>query len=143
MADLVPIFPHLLAFFNVTTIILLLLGFQAIRQKSREGHKRFMLAAVFVAVLFLIVYTLYHLEVGNVAFAGEGKIRGFYFGLLIAHIIGAVFVLVMAPMTLFRAIKSKFDSHKSLAAKTLPLWLFVSLSGFAIYLMAFHIWPVA
>jgi putative membrane protein len=141
MRELVPIFPHLLAFFNIATVILLLLGYRAIRRGNPQGHKRCMLMAVLVAVLFLIVYVLYHLEVGNVAFAGTGRVRWFYFGLLIAHIIGAVFVLVMAPMTLFRALNNNLATHKPLARKTLPLWLFVSASGFAVYLMAFHIWP--
>jgi putative membrane protein len=141
MKDLVPIFPHLLAFFNISTVVLLILGVVAIKNENLIKHKRFMLAAVVVAVLFLIVYTLYHMEVGNVAFAGEGKIRWFYFGLLIAHVVGAVFILVMVPRTLFRALKTNFVAHKSLAKKTLPLWLFVSASGFLVYLMAFHIWP--
>ncbi|MBF0381086.1 MAG: DUF420 domain-containing protein [Magnetococcales bacterium] len=141
MKDLVPIFPHLLAFFNISTVVLLILGAMAIKREDVIKHKRFMLGAVGVAVLFLIVYTLYHLEVGNVAFAGEGKIRWFYFGLLIAHVIGAVFILVMVPKTLFRAMKTNFIAHKALAKKTLPLWLFVSASGFMVYIMAFHIWP--
>jgi putative membrane protein len=143
MSELVKIFPHLLAFFNISTVLLLLAGYWAIRRENQQRHKRYMLAAVFVAILFLIVYTLYHLEVGNVAFAGEGRVRWFYFGLLIAHIIGAVFILVMAPMTLVRALKNRNEAHQSLAKKTLPLWLFVSLSGFTIYLMAFHIWPAS
>ncbi|MBF0454146.1 MAG: DUF420 domain-containing protein [Magnetococcales bacterium] len=141
MRELVPIFPHLLAFFNVSTVFLLIAGATAVRRGERDVHKRYMLGAVAVAVLFLIVYVLYHLEVGNAAFAGEGKVRWFYFGLLIAHIIGAVFILVMAPMTLFRAVRGTFVTHQSLAKKTLPLWLFVSASGFVVYLMAFHIWP--
>jgi putative membrane protein len=141
MKDLVPIFPHLLAFFNVSTVILLLKGAIAIKNENVKKHKRCMFGAVVLAILFLIVYTLYHLEVGNVAFAGEGNIRWFYFGLLIAHIVGAVFILVMVPRTLFRAMKTNFVAHKALAKKTLPLWLFVSASGFIIYLMAFHIWP--
>jgi putative membrane protein len=141
MKDLVPIFPHLLAFFNVSTVILLIFGVVAIKKENLKKHKRCMLAAVMMAILFLIVYTLYHLEVGNVAFAGEGNIRWFYFGLLIAHVVGAVFILVMVPKTLYRAMKTNFVAHKSLAKKTLPSWLFVSVSGFLVYLMAFHIWP--
>jgi putative membrane protein len=141
MSELVPFFPHLLAFFNLSTVLLLVLGARAIRQEDRAQHKRMMMGAVLVAILFLIVYTLYHLEVGNVAFSGEGAVRYFYFGLLIAHIIGAVFILVMVPKTLFRALKNNFSAHKTLAKKTLPLWLFVSFSGFVVYLMAFHIYP--
>jgi putative membrane protein len=141
MKELVPYFPHLLAFFNASTVLLLIKGLLYIRQGKRKNHKNCMLAAVGVAVLFLIVYVLYHLEVGNVAFAGEGRVRWFYFGLLIAHILGAVLILVMVPMTLARALKGNFATHKSLAKKSLPLWLFVSVSGFVVYLMAFHIWP--
>ncbi len=143
MSELVPIFPHLLALFNISTVILLILGYMAIKREDRAAHKRFMFGAVTVAILFMIVYVLYHMEVGNVAFAGEGMVRKFYFGLLIAHILGAAFILFMAPMTVYRAIKERFDRHGALARKTLPLWLFVSISGFTIYLMAFHIWPSA
>ncbi|MBF0193731.1 MAG: DUF420 domain-containing protein [Magnetococcales bacterium] len=141
MKDLVPIFPHILAFFNVSTVIVLVLGVMAIKKEDVKKHKSFMVAAVVLAILFLIVYTLYHMEVGNAAFAGEGDIRYFYFGLLIAHIVGAVFILFMVPLTLFRALKTNFVAHKTIARKTLPLWMFVSASGFIVYVMAFHIWP--
>lgn len=141
MKEFVPYFPHLLAFFNVSTVVLLLLGFAAIRHENRQNHQRCMMAALGVAVLFLIIYVLYHLEVGNVAFAGEGNVRWLYFSLLIAHILSAAIILIMVPMTLIRALRNNFAAHKSLARKSLPLWLFVSVSGFVVYLMAFHIWP--
>jgi uncharacterized membrane protein YozB (DUF420 family) len=143
MSDLVPIFPHILASLNFTTIILLLFGFRAIRSGERASHKKFMLAAVLVAIIFLIIYTLYHLEIGNAVFAGTGKVRWFYFGLLIAHILAAVVVLFIVPMTLVRALRNKFTAHKALAKKALPLWMFVSISGLTVYIMAFHIWPAS
>ncbi|MBF0358345.1 MAG: DUF420 domain-containing protein [Magnetococcales bacterium] len=143
MSDLVPIFPHILASLNFTTVILLIFGVRAVRRGERAIHKKFMLAVMLVAILFLIIYTLYHLEIGNAVFAGTGKVRWVYFTLLIAHILAAVIVLFIVPMTLARALRSNFTAHKALAKKALPLWMFVSISGLVVYIMAFHIWPVS
>ena len=141
MADMIPWLPHLLAFCNVTTMVLLISGVVAIRQGEQHKHKVYMLAAVAVAILFLIFYVIYHRAVGNLAFAGEGKIRWVYFSILISHVVLAAAVLPMVPMTLIRGLKGFQEPHKRLARKTLPIWLYVSVSGIVVYVMAFHLFP--
>lgn len=141
MREFIPLFPHLIALFNLLTVLFLILGVAAIRRDDRKGHKGHMLRAMAISLLFLIVYTLYHLEVGNVAFAGEGGVRTLYFSLLIAHIGGAAVVFFMVPVVIYRGWKGLLETHKPLARKTFPLWIFVSASGFVVYVMAFHLWP--
>lgn len=143
MAELVPVMPHLLALFNVSTVVLLLLGFVAIRRGARGRHRQLMLGAVAAAVLFLITYLTYHAQIGNVKFAGEGGVRWVYFTILIAHVVMAAVMVPLIPMMLFRALGERFDAHRRLARKALPVWLFVSVTGVVVYVLAFHIYPAA
>lgn len=141
MSTLIFWLPHLIALCNFTTLLFLIIGFIHIRKGEEKKHKQSMMGAVGVAVLFLIFYTTYHSLVGNVAFAGQGSIRGVYFTILIFHVILAVIILPLVPLTLFKALKNQRDQHRKLARMTLPIWIIVSLSGLIVYIMAFHIYP--
>ncbi|MDH5750017.1 MAG: DUF420 domain-containing protein [Rhodospirillales bacterium] len=133
--------PHILAGLNGLTAIFLVAGFVFIRRKNRAAHRACMLGAVTLAGVFMIVYVTYHANSGLAKFGGVGLIRPVYFTILIAHIIGAVALVPMVPMTLFRALKGRFGQHKRLARWTWPLWLYVSASGVVVYVMAIHIYP--
>ena len=141
MSAIIPWLPHLIALCNLTTLLLLISGFLFVRHGNTEKHKIFMLAAVGVSILFLIFYLTYHIAVGNVAFAGEGSIRWVYFIILITHVILAIAMLPMLPLTLLKAWKGQRQQHRSIARKTLPIWIYVSISGIVVYLMAFHVFP--
>lgn len=135
------VFPHILAGLNLTSATLLVCGFLFIRKGDKLMHKRCMLSAIAVAVVFLIVYVYYHANSGLAKFGGEGTIRTVYFSILIAHVTIAVTIPVLAPWTAVRALKGRFDKHRKMARWTLPLWLYVSLSGIVVYVMSIHLYP--
>jgi len=135
--------PHITAALNALTAVFLVIGYVHIRQGRRAAHKKAMLTAVAVAVLFLIVYVIYHLNSGLARFGGVGVVRYVYFTLLIIHVIGAVVLVPLVPVTLYRALRGRFDAHKRLARWTWPLWMFVSVSGVVVYVMGFHLYPMA
>ena len=99
-----------------------------------------MIAALVVSTIFMIFYLYYHAKVGYIPFAGQGNIRYLYFSLLASHVILAAIVFPMVLITAGLAISSKFSTHKRIARWTLPLWLYVSVSGVAVYVMSFHIY---
>ncbi len=131
--------PELNAILNATAASLLLLGFLFIRRKNILAHKICMGAAFTTSTLFLISYLVHHARVGSVSFTGEGWIRTFYFALLISHIVLAVAIVPMALMTLTRALRGEFDRHARLARRTLPLWLYVSVTGVVVYWMLYRL----
>ena len=135
--------PHALAVINSLTVVLLLAGYGYIRSGDTKRHRACMLASVGMAVLFLVIYTYYHINAGLAKFGGEGVIRPVYFTILILHVIGAIALVPMVPLTLLRALRERFDAHKRLARWTWPLWLYVSASGVVVYVMAIHIYPYA
>ncbi len=132
---------HVLAGLNATTAVLLVTGYLFIRQGNRRAHKACMLSAIGVAVLFIIVYVYYHFHAGLAKFGGEGAVRTFYFTLLAAHVLIAVSVPVLAPITAIRALKGNFDKHRRIARWTLPIWLYVSITGVIVYVMSVHLYP--
>ena len=131
--------PALNAFLNALSAGLLIRGYFLIRQGKREEHKRTMLMAFTTSVLFLISYLVYHYSVGSVRFQGEGAIRTVYFTILLTHTVLAAAVAPMAIMVLRRALKNDFAGHRKLARITLPIWLYVSVTGVVIYLMLYHL----
>ncbi len=133
--------PHLLAIINGLTVIMLLIGYAYIRNGDIVRHRASMKTCIVLAVLFLIIYVFYHLNAGLARFGGEGIVRPIYFTILIVHVIGAVALVVMVPMTFVRALRERFDAHKRLARWTWPLWLYVSVSGVVVYVMAIHLYP--
>jgi len=133
--------PHVLAAINSLTVLVLLAGYVFIRRGERERHRACMLGAVGLALLFLVIYVIYHANSGLAKFGGEGWVRPLYFSILIAHVIGAVVLVPLVPIILVRALKERFDGHKRLARWTWPLWMYVSASGVVVYAMAIHIYP--
>ncbi len=131
--------PTLNAFLNAIAAGLLIRGYFLIRQGKREAHKRTMLMAFTASILFLVSYLIYHYNVGSVRFQGEGVIRTVYFTILLTHTVLATAVAPMAVIVLRRAMKNDFTRHRALARITLPIWLYVSVTGVVIYLMLYHL----
>jgi uncharacterized membrane protein YozB (DUF420 family) len=131
--------PALNALLNTTAAILLVTGYRFIRQGRRDAHRRAMTAALVVSALFLASYLVYHAQVGSVRFQKTGWIRPVYFTILISHTLLAACVAPMALVTVWRAWKGRFDRHRRLARITLPLWLYVSVTGVVVYLMLYRL----
>ena len=131
--------PAVNAALNSLSALLLLAGYRNIRRRNIPGHRACMLAAFAVSTLFLISYLTYHFQVGSVPFRRQGWIRTVYFTILLTHIVLAAAILPLALVTLHRAWRERFDRHRRLARWTLPLWLYVSLTGVVIYAMLYHL----
>jgi putative membrane protein len=127
------------AMLNGTAAVLLAYGWICIRQRRVTAHKRCMLSAFVSSSLFLISYLVYHSQVGSVPFRGQGWVRAVYFTLLISHIILAAVIVPLALTTIYRALSGDFPRHVPLARWTLPIWLYVSVTGVAVYLMLHHL----
>lgn len=134
---------HSNAFLNAVSVVFLALGYHFIKKGDRERHKKMMLSALAASGLFLVSYVIYKLNSGFAQFGGEGFIRPVYFTLLIVHVIGAIAIVPLVPITVMRALSARFDKHKKVARITWPLWMFVGISGVVVYIMAVHIYPVA
>jgi len=127
--------PGLNAVLNATSATLLLLGFAAIRSGRREVHKRLMVSALAASAVFLIGYVLYHYAHGDTQYQGVGTIRTVYFTILITHVLLSIVMLPMILTTFYLATRERFAAHKRLARWTLPIWLYVSVTGVVIYFM--------
>jgi len=125
---------------NATSALLLAGGYAAIRAGKRDVHKKFMVSAFCVSVIFLVSYVIYHLRVGHVTFQGQGWIRPVYFALLLSHTILAIVIVPLILITLRRAWMEKFDKHRLIARWTLPLWFYVCVTGVIVYLMLYQIY---
>ena len=132
---------HVNAVLNALSVFFLLLGYKFIRAGNMEKHKLCMLTAIVISAFFLIGYVTYKLNSGFAKFGGEGIIRSMYFTLLIIHVIGAISIVPLVPLTLFRALTGNFDKHKRIARWTWPIWVFVGISGVVVYIMAIHLYP--
>ena len=131
--------PLLNACLNGTSALLIGSGFVAIRRRRIAVHKACMLAACATSVLFLVSYLLYHHQVGSTAFTGQGAIRVVYFTVLISHTILAVVIVPLVIMTVYLAWREQWPRHRRLARWTLPLWLYVSVTGVVIYIMLYQL----
>jgi uncharacterized membrane protein YozB (DUF420 family) len=129
--------PTVNATLNGLATILLTAGFASIRRGHIGRHRACMLAAFAVSVLFLVSYTVYHANVGSRPFAGAGIIRVVYFAILIPHVILAAVMAPLALITLSRALRGEFVRHRRIARWTLPIWLFVSVTGVVVYLFLY------
>ena len=132
--------PALNASLNAIAATLLVYGYVLIRRRRMEQHRRVMLAAFAVSVLFLISYVVYHANAGSRPFPGKGPVRVLYFIILISHIILAATIPPLALITLSRALRQRFDRHVPIARWTLPLWLYVSVTGVIVYLMLYQMY---
>jgi uncharacterized membrane protein YozB (DUF420 family) len=130
--------PLLNATLNGLSFLILMLGFFFIRNNKVATHKRCMLAALSVSVLFLISYLIYHYNVGSVHFTKQGWIRPVYFTILLTHTVLAITLVPMVTITLVRGLKERFDKHRKIARWTLPIWMYVSVTGVVVYLMLYQ-----
>lgn len=130
--------PAVNATLNGVSAALLTAGFVLIRQRRMEAHRRCMLAALATSTLFLASYLVYHYHVGSVPFTRQGPIRIVYFTILISHIVLAAAILPLALVTVWRALGGRFARHAAIARWTLPIWLYVSVTGIAVYWMLYR-----
>ena len=133
--------PVLNALLNATGALLLLAGYLFIRRRKVTAHKTCMLTAFAVSSLFLVSYVIYHYHAGSKPFAGQGWIRGVYYPLLISHLTLATLIIPFALTTIYRAWRGQFARHMRIARWTLPLWLYVSVTGVIVYWMLYHLVP--
>ncbi len=133
--------PTLNASLNGLAAILLVTGYLLVRQRRLEAHRRCMLAAFGCSVLFLISYLAYHFQVGSVRFQGTGAIRTVYLTILATHTVLAAVVPFLAVVTLRRGLRGDLARHVPLARITLPIWLYVSVTGVVVYWMLYHLDP--
>jgi putative membrane protein len=133
--------PTLNACLNATSALLLLLGFYFIRQRNIQAHRACMGGALLVSILFLVSYLIYHYHAGATRFTGQGMVRLAYFPILISHTVMAALVPFLAVITLVRALRGQYDKHRRIARWTLPIWLYVSVTGVVVYFMLYHLYP--
>lgn len=131
--------PGVNAALNAVAAALLSAGYVLIRTGRAAQHRACMLAACGVSTLFLASYVVYHLEVGSVPFTRQGPIRVVYFTVLITHVVLAALIPPLALVTLLRALRGRFAAHAALARWTLPIWLYVSVTGVAVYWMLYRL----
>lgn len=131
--------PTLNACLNGLSAVLLTRGYLHIRAGRHAAHRRWMLAAFASSTVFLCCYLFYHALVGSVGFTGQGWIRPVYYTILISHSILAAVVVPLVLVTLFRAWRERFDRHRRIARWTLPLWMYVSVTGVVVYLMLYRL----
>ena len=131
--------PAVNAFLNATAAILLVWGYILIRRKRVQQHRKVMMTAFFVSCAFLVCYLVYHTQVGSVPFHKQGAIRSVYLSVLATHTALAAAVPVLAILTLRRGLTARLDPHRRLARCTLPIWLYVSVTGVVVYLMLYHL----
>jgi len=135
--------PTLNAVLNSICAILLVIGYLFIRQKKINAHRACMSGAFITSTLFLISYLFYHYHHGATRFKGEGIARLIYLAILGTHTVLAAAVVPMVLITFVRALRKKFDRHRMIARWTLPIWLYVSVTGVIVYLMLYHIYDSA
>ena len=131
--------PALNATLNATAAVLLTIGWRLIRRGRVEQHRKVMIAAFCTSVVFLVSYLVYHAQVGSVRFTKEGPIRIVYFTILLTHTVLAAAIVPMVLMSLSRGLKRQDARHRAIARWTLPLWLYVSITGVVVYLMLYQL----
>lgn len=131
--------PGLNAGLNGLAGILLLAGYGSIRARKITLHRGFMLAACTASTLFLISYLTYHFYRPTTPYQGEGALRYFYYIMLLTHVVLAISLVVLVPITLYRALKGRLERHRRIARFTLPIWLYVSVTGVLVYLMLYRL----
>jgi putative membrane protein len=141
MPEYIPYLPHLNAFLNSTSAVLLFSGYRFIRSGRVAAHRRCQISALVVSLLFLTSYLTYHYYHGATRFTGQGFARPLYFMILGSHTILAVVIVPLVAITFYRAFRTDFVRHRRIARITLPIWFYVSVTGVIVYLMLYHIYP--
>jgi uncharacterized membrane protein YozB (DUF420 family) len=132
--------PAVNATLNAIAGTLLVCGYVMIRRGRIQAHRRFMLSAFATSALFLVSYLIYHANVGSRPFPGQGSVRFVYFSILITHVILAAAILPLALITLTHALRDRFERHVPIARWTLPIWLYVSVTGVVVYLLLYQLY---
>jgi len=133
--------PLLNAFLNAASAVLLVIGHSLVRRRRIEGHRRCMLSAFAASTVFLAGYLTLRYFAGMTRFTGQGWIRPAYFTILISHTILAIILVPMACVTLWQALRGRFDRHVRIARRTFPVWLYVSVTGVLVYWILYHLVP--
>ena len=131
--------PALNATLNATSAVLLCTGWFLIKRGRQDAHRKVMIAACTTSALFLVSYLTYHAQVGSVRFQKTGAIRTIYLGILLTHTVLAAVIVPMVLVTLARGLSGKFDRHRRIARWTMPIWLYVSVTGVIVYLMLYRL----
>ncbi len=133
------ILPTVNAILNATAAVLLSCGYLMIRARRMRLHRACMLAAFLASSLFLVSYTVYHAQSGSHPFPGHGIARSAYLSILASHVVLAAVILPLAIVTLWRGLSARYVKHMKIARWTLPIWLYVSVTGVVIYVMLYRI----
>lgn len=133
--------PALNAALNGVAAVLLVTGYAFIRRGHIARHRACMVSALLVSSVFLVSYVVYHLEVGSIRFTHAGWPRVIYYAVLATHVPLAATIVPLALVTLSFALRGRFDRHTRVARWTLPIWLYVSVTGVMVYLMLYNVWP--
>ncbi|MCP3688790.1 MAG: DUF420 domain-containing protein [Gammaproteobacteria bacterium] len=141
--EVVPYLPHFQAALNIAATAFLCAGYHFVRTQNHKAHRVCMTTTLTISAVFMASYLTYHFQVGYKPFLGQGIIRPIYFSLLSSHVILATVIVPLVIATIVFAIKGNLNSHPRIARWTLPLWLYVSVSGVLIYVLGFHIYPPA
>jgi uncharacterized membrane protein YozB (DUF420 family) len=131
--------PALNAGLNAVTAALLITGWRLIRRGRRTAHRTVMIAALLTSAAFLTSYLVYHAHAGSVRFPGQGWIRPVYFAILLTHTVLAAVNVPLVLITAVRALRGRFDRHRAIARWTLPVWLYVSVTGVVIYWLLYRV----
>jgi uncharacterized membrane protein YozB (DUF420 family) len=127
------------AVLNALATCALLLGWRFVRRGQWARHRACMLTAFGLSIAFLVSYTIHHARVGSVPFRGHGALKAIYLAILAPHVLLAALVVPLSLVTLVRALGARYDKHKKIARWTLPIWLYVSVSGVVVYWMLYHL----
>ena len=141
MSEYISYLPHLNACLNGTSFILLFSGWRFIKAHNVAAHRACQVSALIVSILFLASYLTYHFNHGTTRFQGTGLARPVYFTILTSHTILAIVIVPLVVLTFYRAFRGDFVRHRRIARVTLPLWLYVSITGVIVYLMLYQIYP--
>jgi putative membrane protein len=133
--------PPIYASINGVTAVLLIAGFIAIKNKMRKVHEMIMKACICLSASFLIMYILYHMTTDPTPYGGNDAWRYVYYSILVTHIVLSVAVIPLVLFTLARALAGNFERHRALAKFTLPVWLYVAVTGVIVYLMISPYYP--
>jgi len=131
--------PTVNAGLNGLAAVLLLIGLYLIKSRRKEAHRRAMIGACIVSALFLVSYVIYHVQAGSMPYRGPAWSKIPYYGVLISHVVLAAFVLPLAAATLWLGQKDRVDAHRGLARWTLPIWMYVSVTGILVYVMVYGV----
>src|ERR1700745_3957229 len=141
MNEFYSVLPHLNACLNASSFILLSSGYYFIRRGRVLAHRNCQLSALTASLLFLVSYIVYHAHHGTTRFAGQGIARPIYLTILGTHTVMAVLIVPFVIITLRRALRGDFLRHRAIARWTLPMWMYVSITGVIVYLMLYHLYP--